>query len=172
MTGIAAFDQLQALVGMETGPSVVHVERGPVAVFADAVLDDSPEYRDPGAAAAAGFDAIAVPPTFPIAMTFWGAFGDVQPEGPSSGGVGDARFGVDALLGAGGLRLHGEQEFEYHRPIVVGDELEGTARVVDVYTKQTPARTMIFIVYSATWRDRRTGEPVLTTTRSLVWIPS
>jgi peroxisomal enoyl-CoA hydratase 2 len=164
------FDELLGLVGMTTGSTVVRIERGPVQAFADAVLDASPEYRDPAAAEAAGFAAIPVPPTFPIAMTHWGAFADLQ-EVPAERGVGSARAAADALLGGDGLRLHGEEDFDYHRPLIVGDELIGTTRVTDVYRKDTAARSMIFVVTETRWRDRSTDEPVLTATRSLIWIP-
>jgi hypothetical protein len=165
------FDQLVSMIGTPTGTTVVRIERAPVEAFADAVFDDCPEYRHPAAATAAGFDAIPVPPTFPIAMTHWGAFAELQ-EGPPEAGVGSGREAVIALLGEGGLRLHGEQDFEYHRPMVVGDVLVGTGRIVDVYRKETPQLSMTFIVSEIVWRDQATGEPVLTATRSLVWIPS
>ena len=59
------------------------VERGPVAFFAAAVLEKSPVYRTPEAAAEAGLPAIPAPPTFPIGMEFWGKFAEIQPPGAS-----------------------------------------------------------------------------------------
>ena len=60
----------------------------------------------------------------------------------------------------GGLLLHGEQEFIYHRPIVVGDVLVGEGKVVDAYQKESKGKTMTFFVSETTWSDdsdRRTG---------------
>ena len=42
-----ADDVLDQIIGRPTGTTVVAVERGHIAVFADAVLDRSPIYRDP-----------------------------------------------------------------------------------------------------------------------------
>ena len=41
-----ADDVLDKIIGRPTGTTVVTVERGHIAVFADAVLDRSPIYRD------------------------------------------------------------------------------------------------------------------------------
>ena len=58
-------EALQRCVGQVTTRATVVVERGPVSCFADAVLEESPIYRDPAAARAAGFSNIPAPPTFP-----------------------------------------------------------------------------------------------------------
>jgi hypothetical protein len=99
---------------MPAGRSVVVVERGPVAAFADAILDPSPIYRDPDVAGAAGWEAIPVPPTFPIAMPHWGSFMELQPDGDE---LRTPRALLAGIAGEGGVLLHGEQEFEYHRPV-------------------------------------------------------
>jgi acyl dehydratase len=56
-----ADDILSTIIGKSTGTTVVTVERGQLALFADAVKDDSPIYRDPTAAA-----WTASPPPRPI----------------------------------------------------------------------------------------------------------
>ena len=65
-------------------------------------------------------------------------------------------------MGGGGLILHGEQEFTYHRPVVVGDVLVGEGTVVDAYRKESKGRTMTFVITETKWVDRETGEPVVT----------
>ena len=72
------------------------------------------------------------------------------------------------LYANGALILHGEQEFLYHRPIVVGDVLLGEGTVVDVYEKETDSAVMTFIVIETVWRDDQTGEPVLTERFNLI----
>lgn len=146
-------------VGKALPSAVVTIERGPVAVFAEAVLDRSPVYRSPEAARAAGLPGIPIPPTFPFAMAHWGRFREQQPEGwdalPPTAEV------FAALIGNGGLILHGEQEFVYHAPVVVGDVLTSTGRVKDIYTKTSGERTMTFVVTEEDYRNQR-GELVLT----------
>jgi acyl dehydratase len=70
---------------------------------------------------------------------------------------------IGPLMAKGGLILHGEQEFVYHRPVYVGDVLSGEGSVVDAYTKESKGKTMTFIVTETVWKDDRTGEPVVTT---------
>ena len=73
------------------------------------------------------------------------------------------------LYAKGALVLHGEQEFEYHRPIVVGDVLVGEGKIVDVYEKETDSRD------HDVHRDRdgvdattTTGDPVVTERFNLI----
>ncbi len=153
-------DLLKSIIGQRTSKSRVVVERGPVAFFADAVLERSSAYRDPAAAAAAGLAGIPAPPTFPLVMENWGKFTEIQPgDAPTSNTVTAA---MGQLMSGGGLILHGEQEFVYHRPVLVGDVLVGEGTVVDAYRKESKGRTMTFIVTETNWVDEQTGEPVVT----------
>ncbi len=156
-----------SLIGKPTGAHKVRIERGPVGYFARAVLDDNPVYRDPKAAAAAGFDGIPAPPTFTFAMQHMGAFAELQPPDPT-GGDNPMHVVMGELYGKGALILHGEQEFEYHRPPVVGDELSGEGKIVDLYEKETDSATMTFIVIETVWSDDATGDPVVTERFNLI----
>ena len=154
------------MIGKSTGRSKVVVERGPVSQFAAAVGSTSPIYRDLGAAKAAGFASIPAPPTWPFAMEFAGKFEEIQPVGADTASPLTAALG--RLMAGGGLILHGEQEFIYHRPIVVGDVLLGEGKVVDAYQKESKGRTMTFFVSETTWSDETTGEPVVTAIFNLI----
>jgi acyl dehydratase len=144
----------------------VVIERGPVTNFAIAVCDHNPVYRDSKAAEAAGLDAIPVPPTFPFVMETWGRFAEIQPEdAPRGNPMGEV---IGPLMAKGGIILHGEQEFEYHRPVKVGDVLYGEGKVVDAYAKESKGKTMTFVVTEVAWRDETTGEPVVTTRMNII----
>jgi acyl dehydratase len=158
--GASDEEMLRSIIGQPTGKSTVVVERGPVAFFADAVADANPIYKDPAAAKAAGLAAIPAPPTFPIAMEAWGKFPELQPADAPSGNPLMKVLGP--LMAKGGLILHGEEEFVYHRPVLVGDELVGEGKVVDAYQKESKGKTMTFVVTETTWVDAKTGEPVVT----------
>jgi hypothetical protein len=90
-----------------------------------------------------------VPPTFPFSWGYWGTI-----EGSTKG------LPIDKLRGAGRMILHGEQEFVYHRHPKVGDVLEGTARISDVYEKDSSSALMEFYVQETSWKDASSGEPV------------
>jgi len=151
----------RSVVGQPTGAWKVTVERGPVSRFAAAVCDDNAVYRDPRAARDAEFANIPAPPTFTFAASFWGSFCEDQPPDPS-GGQNPMHRVMGELFAKGALVLHGEQEFEYHRPIVVGDVLDGNGRITDIYEKETDAATMTFVVVETEWADAASGAPVVT----------
>ena len=156
-----------SVIGKATGASKVTVERGPVANFALAVLDENPVYQSPDRARAAGLDAIPAPPTFSFAMQHWGKFPDDQPPDPT-GGENPMRQVMGELFGKGGIVLHGEQEFEYHRPLMVGDVLIGEGRITDFYEKESKGKTMTFLVTETVWRDEKSDEPVVTERFNLI----
>lgn len=137
------------LKGQELGATRVEIEQGPVRVFASAVKADPDAYT--------GEDAL-VPATFPFVMTYWGSMG----EGGAAG------LPIDQLRGPGKMLLHGEQEFEYHQWPTVGDVLEGTTRVADVYTKDTESATMDFYVTETAWTHAESGDPAVTTRFTLI----
>lgn len=141
---------LTELKGQTTGTTRVIIERGPVRVFADALLDPDPVYRSDGA---------PVPPTFPFVMPYWGSLG--------TGGA--AGLPIERLRGPGRAILHGEQEFVYTRMPRVGDVLEGTTVITDVYEKdRSNGGKLEFYVTETDWREAETGRPVVKSIFTLV----
>jgi hypothetical protein len=141
---------LTELKGETTGRQTVVIERGPVRVFAEALGDDDAAYRADGA---------PVPPTFPFVMSYWGSLG--------AGGA--AGLPIDRLRGPGRAILHGEQAFEYYRWPHVGDVLEGSTVVTDVYEKErSNGGKLEFYETETEWKDARTDEPVLKAIFTLV----
>jgi acyl dehydratase len=155
------------IIGMPTGKSSIGIERGPVTQFAASVSDTNTVYRSRDAARSAGFDDIPVPPTyFFSAASFWGAFPEDQPAdaNPSRNPTMEV---IGKLMARGGIVLHGEQEFEYHKPVVVGDRISSEGKVVDLYEKPTGDRTMTFLVTENQYRNQN-GELVLTARMNLI----
>jgi acyl dehydratase len=156
-----------SVIGKPTGAAKVIVERGPVSYFASSLKDENPIFHDAGAARAAGFSGIPAPPTFSFAMNHMGRFAEDQPPDPT-GGDNPMHKVMGQLFSKGGLVLHGEQEFEYHRPIVAGDVLVSEGKVTDIYERESKGRTMTFIVVETVWRDDATGDPVVTERFNLI----
>jgi hypothetical protein len=140
---------LTELKGQQTGTQKVVIERGPVRVFSEAILDPDPVYDG---------ERAPVPPTFPFVMPYWGSLG--------SGGA--AGLPIDRLRGPGRAILHGEQAFEYHRPLVVGDVLVGEGKVAEAYEKESGDSVMTFVITETQFRDEKTGELVLTSRTNLL----
>jgi hypothetical protein len=99
-------------------------------------------------------------------MEFSGKFAEMQSgDAPSPHPLSTV---LGPLLAGGGLLLHGEQEFIYHRPIVVGDVLVGEGSIIDAYQKESKGKTMTFMVSEMNWKDEKTGEPVATVRNNLI----
>ncbi|HET8577721.1 MAG TPA: MaoC family dehydratase N-terminal domain-containing protein, partial [Methylomirabilota bacterium] len=107
-----------AVKGKEYPPFAVTVERGKIKEFARAIGDLSPFYLDDAVGRASEWGDIIAPPTFPV--TF-------RHEAASSEAL-LVDLGVDVSR-----LLHGEQEFEYFKPIRPGDTLLVRTRVTDIY---------------------------------------
>ncbi len=161
-----AEDILSEIIGRSTGTTVVTVERGQLALFADAVKEESPAYRDPRAAADAGLPGIPAPPTYPFVMGNFGVYPELQTDDAPSANPMAAVLGP--LMAKGGIILHGEQEFSYHRPVFAGDVLVGTGTVVDAYQKESKGKTMTFVVVETAWSDRDSGEAVCTSRMNII----
>jgi acyl dehydratase len=161
-----AEDNLSTIIGKPTGKTVVTVERGQLALFADAVKEKSPIYRDARAATDAGLPGIPAPPTYPFVMENFGAYPELQPtDGPTGNPMAEV---LGPLMANGGLILHGEQEFTYHRPVLAGDVLVGEGKVADAYRKESKGKTMTFVVVETAWSDQATGEPVCTSRMNII----
>jgi acyl dehydratase len=156
------------VVGLPTGAATIHVERGPVSRFAKAVTDKNPVYQDLAAAREAGFDGIPVPPTFTFsAASHWGLFPEDQPEDPTGGRGSPLGKLMGEMMRSGGIVLHGEQEFIYHKPLQVGETLHQEGKIVDLYSKESKGKTMTFLVMETVFKDDA-GDPVVTERFNLI----
>ena len=131
----------QSLKGKEYQEVSFTVERDRVAQFADAIGDPNPAFRDAEAARAAGFGEQVAPPTFATVMQILTS-GQV---------VLDQELGLNYAL-----VVHAEQEYEWHRPVQVGDVLSAVPRIADIYAKGPNE----FLVIEADIKDA-SGESVV-----------
>lgn len=123
----------KSLIGRKGEPVAMHVERGKIREFARAIKDDNPAFT--------GDDAL-VPPTFLMTVAHW-------TEGATSGGVRAVKLDMRRLL-------HGEQEFEYVKPIRAGDVLRVRSRTQDVFEKQgSRGGKMLFVLMESEYRNPR-----------------
>jgi hypothetical protein len=143
------------------GPPVrVRIEHGPVMLFARAVKDSNEIYTSEQAAERAGFAHVPVPPTYTFVMASAGAFPDIQPA-DGTGSMYSAN-GADAerAFARDGLFLHGEQHFTYHRPVAVGDVLEGRMRTSKPIGRESRRGPMEVTYFQTTWSGLD-GNPVV-----------
>jgi acyl dehydratase len=138
----------RSLVGRESEPVVHEVEKGAIRRFAEALGDPNPIYQDEAAARAAGFGGLVAPPTFLVAL------------------ASNERFRHSLDLGTRSI-LHGEQLFEYGRPLVAGDRVTVTSRVADVLERPAASGPTDVIVIEDEGRDDR-GELLFRSRETLI----
>ena len=128
---------------LSTGSATVAADH--VAAFADALGDSDPRYR--------GADAVA-PPTYPIAFMVQAMSGGLETF---------QELGLDFMT-----LVHGEQEFAYRRPIRVGETLELTGRIADVYEKRSSGGGVLDFVVLETEAKDRAGDVVFISRNVLI----
>ena len=128
------------------------VERGKIREYALVLGLTDPVHTDLEAARAAGFDDLLAPPTF--VRQFWH-------ENPGNDPM--PHLGYDPKR-----RLHGEQEFEYHKPLVAGMNLKGRNTIVSTREKEgRRGGMMTFVVIETRFVDEA-GELVQVARRTLI----
>jgi acyl dehydratase len=159
--------ELKKYIGKPTGAGTIHVERCAVSLFANGLTDHNPVYHDLRAAQKAGFEAPPAPPTWTFAAAFLGAWPEDQPQDPTGGKGSPMMKIMQDLMKTGGMILHGEQEFRYHKSIQCGDVLHWQGKITDIYTKESKGKVMTFIVMENEFKNAA-GEPVVTEIFNLI----
>jgi acyl dehydratase len=126
----------RSLIGRESEPVIHEVEKNAIRRFAEALGDPNPIYVDETAARAAGYPSLVAPPTFPVSL------------------ASNERFRHSLDLGTRNI-LHGEQSFEYARPIVAGDRITVRSKVADVQERAGASGPMDVILIEDEGRDEK-----------------
>jgi acyl dehydratase len=111
------------------------VSRVKVAEFAEAIGDPNPVFRDRAAAQAAGYPDVIAPPTFAVVVAM----------ASSRTAVGDPGLGLNYAM-----VVHGEQRFDYSRPLHAGDVVTAQSTIsairevgsITMLTTETQIRTI------------------------------
>jgi len=124
------------------------VGREKLREFASAVFATAPLHHDVDAAVAAGYPDVVAPPTFPIVIQ----------EKTLQQLLSHPGAGIDFSR-----VVHGDQKFEYERPLVAGDEVIARLRVTKI--QSLGGHTMVTSESTITTAD---GELVVVATSTLV----
>ena len=125
------------------------IEAGHIMLFARAIGDFNPVYRDADAARTSEVGAIFAPPTFVQASAQYDPdyplrpqpgvpwFGSgATPSGRVPNGEAATTPSEPSSQSSGGTGLHAEQHYEYHRPVRAGEVLTLTLRPGKAWEKQ------------------------------------
>jgi len=127
----------KGVIGKESPPFVVTVERGKIKEFARALGDTNPAYLDDRVGQASEWGDIVAPPTFMTTFRDGADSGEFLRE-----------LGTDISR-----LLHGEQEFELFRPIRPGETFVCRSKVLDIYEKTGRSGPMGFVVRETSVTD-------------------
>ena len=119
-------ESIKLFIGIASKPVKNEVEKGAIRKFADAIGDPNPLFRSEESARHSRYGKIVAPPTF--CRTF--DYGEIPELNLNKDGV-----------------IHGEQAFEYYRPILAGDVLYCSTKLADVREKTGNTGRMIMLVY-------------------------
>ena len=143
---MVAVVELRDVIFAPTEPYLVGREK--VREFASAVFAKALIHYDADAAIAAGFSDVVAPPTFPIVIQ----------EKTLQQLLSHPGAGIDFSR-----VVHGDQNFDYQRPLVAGDEVVATLRVTKI--QSLGGHTMVTSESAIT---TTAGEPVVVATSTLV----
>jgi hypothetical protein len=131
--------ELRALVGQEWEPVTHEVDRPGIRMWARSVGFDDLVYYDEDVARARGFERLPAPPGF----VGWPR---VLPGAPDPGPP------IRGLHPDLKRSLNGGTEFEYRAPILAGDELTATTKIVDIKQRSGSIGEMLLITRETTYR--------------------
>ena len=141
---------LRELLGKELEPDIFEVEKGHIRRFADAVGDSHPRFRDPDYARNTPSGAITAPPAFLLDI-----------------GINKLAYLIMARKPASTGFLNGGIEIEYYQPILVGDLITSTAKLVDLQEKNSKKGKLLLMTVECIFRNQK-GEKVRKMTNTFI----
>ncbi len=133
-------DEMRNVIGIESTPTIFEIEKEPIRRWAEAIGDSNPLYRDEEYARKSRYGGIIAPPGFLGNYAF-----PVKAGGPPPQARGPFLRG-----------LAGGNEYEFFRPVRVGDVVTATSKLVDLYQRRGRpgiGRMLFQIVETTFWNQ-------------------
>lgn len=142
--------ETRGLIGEPLGEAVTAVvTRREAQRYARAVGDLSPIYFDEDAALAAGYDGLVAPPTFVgHAVVEGSTLDDLREDGLWVDRGRKVRLGVSRTM-------FGGEEWEFHRPVLIGDAITAQRRLGAVEEKTGRTGPFVLLHYETTFTNQR-----------------
>ena len=137
-------DEMKAAIGVESEPSIYEIEKEPIRRWAEAIGDPNPLYHDEEYAKSNGFSSIVAPPAFVAQYAF-----------PVKG-VATLRNSFRSSFTRG---LNGGNKYEFFKPVVAGDTISATSKIVELRERDGRLDKMLFIITDTIYKNQN-GEVV------------
>jgi hypothetical protein len=145
-------EEMRALIGRDSPPWTYEVTTTGVRAFARGVGYTDPVYFDLDAARAAGYGSLPAPPCYLGFPVFIPGRSNEVFSGPKDGGP-TLNHGLPGLLDGG-------TDTSYERPLVAGDVLSATTRLVNLETKESKGLGVMLITTQETTYSDAAGAVV------------
>jgi acyl dehydratase len=143
MTEAGIPEEVAAMIGTMTEPTIMEVERGAIRRYADAIDDSNPLFRDAEYAKNSRYGEVICPPGF---------FG-----WPLKGAGLEQMMGMlmPAMMKTGLFRiLDGGVDYEFFLPIRAGDVLTSWGKIADIREREGKSGKMLFTTLEQTYLNQ------------------
>ena len=141
---------LRKRIGTEAEPITLEIDRALIGRFVRAVGDPNPLWQDEEYARTTGYGSIIAPPFLLCAL---------MTACPHDSRYGIAPLPVPELPPPREHILDGGEEWEFFRPMRLGDTISSRTRFVDVFEREGRVGKMLLLVYETTYTNQH-GESV------------
>lgn len=131
-------DEMKAVIGVESEPSVYEIERSSIRRWAEAIGDTNPLYRDEEYARSKGYRSLVAPPGFMAQYAF-----------PVK--VGGGRRGFRSPFAR---NLNGGNEYEFFKSIQAGDTITATSKLAELFERDGRMGKMLFSISETTYKNQ------------------
>ena len=155
-------EEVTKLIGKTGEVSILEVEKGAIARFADAVGDPNPLYWDEEYARKSRYGSIIAVPGF---------FGWATKAATREAASSETRENLRAALAKAGYtnpaNIDAGVEYEFFSPVRAGDTLASLSTIKDIIEREGRTGKMAFIITEVTYTNQR-GELVAKSRRTLI----
>ncbi|MFC1886267.1 MaoC family dehydratase N-terminal domain-containing protein [Thermodesulfobacteriota bacterium] len=131
-------DEMRAIIGVESEPSVYEIEKAPIRRWAESIGDANPLYHDEAYAKSKGWRGLLAPPGFVVFYAF-----------PVKEGKAKVKFESPFKR-----RLNGGNEFEFFKPVQSGDTLTAITKLAELNERKGKMGTMLISVSETVYKNQ------------------
>lgn len=130
-------EEIRSMIGTESGPQTYKIERSTIEKFADVIDDTNPLWRDKAYAKKRGFTDIIAPPTFLVNL-----YRLKQDEWALS-----VKCPLSRVLAGG-------SEMESFQPVMPGDLITVTGKLIQAYERDGKAGKLLFLIFERNYKNQ------------------